>query len=129
MYNINNPSDNFKFFYSAFSPDKYGGSMGRAAEQAVVIYDVLSMEEKEFITEWFLKLFAQESDYYGIPYLQVVEKTKDKRFVPYIKAYYKRLQKRHNKDVEATINGHLVRAKSDFDKELMMCKYVIKKLK
>ncbi|MBQ8731702.1 MAG: hypothetical protein IJY82_02600 [Oscillospiraceae bacterium] len=122
-------SKEFKGFYDAFSSETYGISMGRAAEHAAVDFDNLSDEEKALINEWFLELFAEEKDYYGIPYLWVVEKLKDIRFVPLVKGYYKRLKKRHNKVVETNINGKIIRARSNFTSELDLCKKVIKALK
>ena len=122
-------SKEFKGFYDAFSSETYGISMGRAAEHAAVDFDNLSDEEKALINEWFLELFAEEKDYYGIPYFWVVEKLKDIRFVPLVKGYYKRLKKRHNKVVETNINGKIIRARSNFTSELDLCKKVIKVLK
>ena len=122
-------SKEFKIFYYAFSPETYGISMGRAAEHAAVDFDNLSDEEKTLIDEWFLELFEEEKDYYGIPYLWVVEKLEDVRFIPLIKNYYKRLKKRHKKIVETNIDGKTIRARSDFTSELVLCKKVIKALK
>ena len=122
-------SNEFKNFYDAFSPETYGISMGRAAEHAAVDFDTLSDKEKVLINEWFLELFGEEKDYYGIPYLWVVEKLKDVRFIPLIKNYYKRLKKRHKKIVETNIDGKTIRARSDFTSELVLCKKVIKALK
>ena len=65
-------SKEFKVFYDAFSPKTYAISMGRAAEHAAVDFDNLSEEEKSLINEWFIELFDEEKDYYGIPYLWVV---------------------------------------------------------
>jgi len=128
-FNFDVLSEEFKVFYNAFSPDTYGISMGRAAEQAAVDFDNLSDQEKLLITEWFLELFNEDKDYYGIPYLWVVEKTGDKRFIPLIKRYYKRLKKRHNKVVETNINGITFKARSNFKSVLVLCKKVIKALK
>jgi len=122
-------SREFKIFYDAFSPDTYGTSMGRAAEHAAIDFDNLSDKEKSLINEWFLELFGEEKDYYGIPYLWVVEKLNDMRFIPLVKSYYKRLKKRHNKIVEATIDGKTIKARSNFTNELVLCKKVIKTLK
>jgi len=122
-------SNEFKKFYDAFSPETYGISMGRAAEHAAVDFDTLSDKEKVLINEWFLELFGEEKDYYGIPYLWVVEKLNDMRFIPLVKSYYKRLKKRHNKIVEATIDGKTIKARSNFTNELVLCKKVIKTLK
>ncbi len=122
-------SKEFRMFYEAFSPDTYGVSMGRAAEHVAVDFDNLSDEEKELINEWFLELFGEEKEYYGIPYLWVVEKLNDKRFIPLVKGYYKRLKKRHNKIVETNIRGKTIRARSNFTSELVMCKKVLKALK
>ena len=122
-------SEKFKVFYDAFSPETYGISMGRAAEHAAVDFDNLSGEEKALINEWFLELFDEEKDYYGVPYLWVVEKLNDIRFIPLVKSYYKRLKKRHNKILETTIGGKTFRARSNFTSELVLCKKVIKALK
>ena len=122
-------SKEFKIFYDAFSPKTYGISMGRAAEHAAVDFDNLSDEEKTLIDEWFLELFEEEKDYYGIPYLWVVEKLGDIRFIPLVKSYYKRLKKRHNKIVETNIDGKIIKARSNFTSELVLCKKVIKALK
>ncbi len=122
-------SKEFKIFYDAFFPETYGDSMGRAAEHAAVDFDNLSDKEKSLINKWFLELFSEEKDYYGIPYLWVVEKLKDVRFIPLIKKYYKRLKKRHKKIVETNIDGKTIRARSNFTSELVLCKKVIKSLK
>lgn len=122
-------SKDFKVFYDAFSPETYGISMGRSAEYAAIEFDNLSNEEKILINEWFLELFAEEKDYYGIPYFWVVEKLNDMRFIPLVKDYYKRLKKRHNKIVETNIDGKIIRARSNFTSELDLCKKVIKSLK
>ncbi len=122
-------SKEFKIFYDAFSPETYGISMGRAAEHAAVDFDNLSNKEKSLINEWFLELFAEEKDYYGIPYLWVVEKLEDVRFIPLIKNYYKRLKKRHKKIIETNIDGKIISARSNFTSELVLCKKVIKALK
>lgn len=122
-------SKEFKIFYDAFSPETYGISMGRSAEYAAIEFDNLSNEEKSLIDEWFLELFEEEKDYYGIPYLWVIEKLKDVRFIPLIKNYYKRLKKRHKKIVETNIDGKTIRARSNFTSELVLCKKVIKELK
>ena len=121
-------SKEFKIFYDAFSPETYGNSMGRAAEHAAVDFDNLSDKEKSLIDEWFLELFEQEKDYYGISYLWVIEKLKDVRFIPLIKNYYKRLKKRHKKIVETNIDDKTIRARSNFTSELVLCKKVIKTL-
>lgn len=128
IFNFDVLSKEFKEFYDAFSPETYGISMGRAAEHAAVDFDNLSDEEKTLINEWFLELFAEEKDYYGIPYLWVVEKLNDIRFVPLVKGYYKRLKKRHNKLVETNIDGKFIRARSNFTSELALCRKVIKAL-
>lgn len=122
-------SKEFKIFYDAFSPETYGISMGRAAEYAAIEFDNLSDKEKSLIDEWFLELFKEEKDYYGIPYLWVIEKLRDVRFIPLIKNYYKRLKKRHKKIVETNIDGKTIRARSNFTSELVLCKKVIKTLK
>lgn len=122
-------SKDFKVFYDAFSPETYGISMGRSAENAAIEFDNLSDEEKILVNEWFLELFAEEKDYYGIPYFWVVEKLNDMRFIPLVKDYYKRLKKRHNKIVETNIDGKIIRARSNFTSELDLCKKVIKSLK
>ena len=122
-------SKEFKMFYEAFSPETYGVSMGRAAEYAAIEFDSLSNEEKTLVNEWFLELFAEEKDYYGIPYFWVIEKLNDTRFIPLIKSYYKRLKKRHNKIVETNIDGKIIRARANFTSELVLCKKVIKALK
>lgn len=122
-------SKDFKVFYDAFSPETYSVSMGRSAENAAIEFDNLSNEEKILINEWFLELFAEEKDYYGIPYFWVVEKLNDMRFIPLVKDYYKRLKKRHNKIVETNIDGKIIRARSNFTSELDLCKKVIKSLK
>ncbi len=122
-------SKEFKIFYDAFSPETYSVSMGRAAEYAAIEFDNLSDEEKTLIDEWFLELFEEGKDYYGIPYLWVVEKLEDVRFIPLIKNYYKRLKKRHKKNVETNIDGKTIRARSNFTSELVLCKKVIKVLK
>lgn len=128
-FDFNVLSKEFKIFYDAFSPETYGVSMGRAAEHAAVEFDNLSDEEKSLINEWFLELFGEEKDYYGIPYLWVVEKLEDVRFIPLIKNCYKRLKKRHKKIVETNIDGKIIRARSNFTSELVLCKKVIKALK
>ncbi len=128
-FNFDTFSKEFKIFYDAFSPETYGVSMGRAAEDAAIEFDNLSDEEKILIDEWFLDLFEQEKDYYGIPYLWVVEKLEDVRFIPLIKNYYKRLKKRHKKIVETSIDGKIIKARSNFTSELVLCKKVIKALK
>ena len=122
-------SNEFKNFYDAFSPETYGISMGRAAEHAAVDFDTLSDKEKVLINEWFLELFGEEKDYYGIPYFGIVEKLNDMRFIPLIKIYYKRLKKRHNKIIETNIGGKTIKARSNFTSELVLCKRVIKSLK
>ena len=122
-------SKEFKIFYDAFSPETYGISMGRSAEYAAIEFDNLSNEEKSLIDEWFLELFEEEKDYYGIPYFGIVEKLNDMRFIPLIKIYYKRLKKRHNKIVETNIGGKTIKARSNFTSELVLCKRVIKSLK
>ena len=122
-------SKEFKVFYDAFSPKTYGISMGRAAEHAAVDFDNLSEEEKSLINEWFIELFEEEKDYYGIPYLWVVEKLNDIRFIPLVKGYYKRFKKQHNKIFETTIDGKIIRARSNFTSDLVLCKNVIKALK
>ena len=122
-------SKEFKVFYDAFSPETYGISMGRSAEYAAVEFDNLSNQEKALINEWFLELFSEERDYYGIPYFWVVEKLNDIRFIPLIKGYYKRLKKRHNKTVETNINGKIIKGRSNFKSELDLCKKVVKSLK
>ena len=128
-FNFDTFSKEFKIFYDAFSPETYGVSMGRAAEDAAIEFDNLSDEEKILIDEWFLDLFGEEKDYYGIPYLWVVEKLEDVRFIPLIKNYYKRLKKRHKKIVETNIDGKIIKARSNFTSELVLCKKVIKALK
>ncbi len=122
-------SKEFKFFYNAFSPETYGVSMGRAADHAAVDFDNLSDKEKTLINEWFLELFSEEKDHYGKQYLWVVEKLKDTRFIPLVKSYYKRLKKRHNKIVETNIDGNIIRIRSNFTSELVLCKKVLKSLK
>ena len=122
-------SKEFKIFYDAFSPETYGISMGRAAEYAAVDFDNLSDKEKLLINEWFLELFGDEKDYYGIPYLWVVEKLNDIRFLPLVKGYYKRLKKRHNKIIETNIDGKIIKAYANFTSELTLCRKVIKALK
>lgn len=128
-FDFNALSKEFKIFYDAFSPETYGVSMGRAAEHAAIEFDNLSNEEKTLVNEWFLELFAEEKDYYGIPYFWVIEKLNDTRFIPLIKSYYKRLKKRHNKIVETNVNGKIIRARANFTSELVLCKKVIKVLK
>ncbi len=122
-------SKEFKNFYDSFSPETYGISMGRSAEYAAIEFDNLSDKEKLLIDEWFLELFEEEKDYYGIPYLLVVEKLNDIRFIPLVKNYYKRLKKRHHKIVETNIDGKTITARSNFTSELVLCKKVIKALK
>ncbi len=122
-------SKDFKFFYDAFSPETYGISMGRAADHAAVDFDNLCDKEKLLINEWFLELFEEEKDYYGIQYLWVVEKLDDMRFIPLVKSYYKRLKKRHNKIVETNIDGKTIKARPNFTSQLVLCKKVIKALK
>ena len=122
-------SKEFKIFYDAFSPETYGISMGRSAEYAAIEFDNLSDEEKSLIDEWFLELFEEEKNYYGIPYLWVVEKLEDVRFLPSIKKYYKRLKKRHKKIVETSTDDKIIKVRSNFTSELVLCKKVIKALK
>ncbi len=129
IFNFDLLSKEFKMFYEAFSPETYGISMGRAAEHAAIEFDNLSNEEKTLVNEWFLELFAEEKDYYGIPYFWVIEKLNDTRFIPLIKSYYKKLKKRHNKIVETNIDGKIIRARANFTSELVLCKKVIKALK
>ena len=129
IFDFDDLSKDFKVFYDAFSPETYGISMGRSAENAAIEFDNLSDEEKILINEWFLELFAEKKDYYGIPYFWVVEKLNDMRFIPLVKDYYKRLKKRHNKIVETNIDGKIIRARSNFTSELDLCKKVIKTLK
>ena len=103
--------------------------MGRAAEHAAIEFDSLSDKEKSLINEWFIELFEQKKEYYGIPYFWVIEKINDLRFVPLVKDYYKRLKKRHNKIFETNIDGKVIRGRSNFKSELTLCKNVIKSLK
>ena len=128
-FDFGNLSNEFKAFYDAFSPETYGASMGRAAEHAAIEFDSLSDKEKSLINEWFIELFEQKKEYYGIPYFWVIEKINDLRFVPLVKDYYKRLKKRHNKIFETTIDGKVIRGRSNFKSELTLCKNVIKSLK
>ncbi len=128
-FDFNALSKEFKTFYDAFSPQTYGASMGRAAEQLAYEVDNFSDDEKALINAWFLELFREENDYYGTPYLWVVEKLNDARFIPLIKNYYKRLKKRHRKIVVTTIDGITIKARSDFTRDLVLCKKVIKALK
>lgn len=129
IFDFNHLSKEFKMFYDAFSSETYGISMGRAAEYAAIEFDNLSNEEKTLVNEWFLELFVEEKDYYGIPYFWVIEKLNDTRFIPLIKSYYKRLKKRHNKIVETNIDGKIIRARANFTSELVLCKKVVKALK
>lgn len=129
MFAFDSLSKEFKKFYDAFSPETYGISMGRSAEHAVIDFDNLSDKEKALINEWLLELFAKEKDYYGIPYLLVVEKLEDVRFLPSIKNYYKRLKKRHKKIVETSTDDKIIKVRSNFTSELVLCKKVIKALK
>lgn len=129
IFDFDTFSKEFKIFYTAFSPETYGDSMGRAAEHAAIEFDNLSDEEKSLIDEWFLELFEEEKDYYGIPYFLVVEKLNDVRFIPLVKNYYEKIKKRHNKIVETNIDGKIIKARSNFTSELAICKKVIKALK
>lgn len=123
-------SENFKKFYDAFSPEAYERSMGRSAEYySVLEFSNLTDEEKSLISEWFLELFQEEKDYYGSPYLWVVENLNDTRFIPLIQSYYKRLKKRHKKVLPIRIEGNVLKIRSDFTIELNECRKVIKTLK
>lgn len=128
-FDFDSLSKEFKTFYEAFAPETYGASMGRAAEHAVVDFDALSDKEKALVNEWFLELFGEEKEYYGIPYLQVVEKLRDARFLPLIKSYYKRLNMRHSKIATTYLHGQVFRARSNFSSDLALCKKIIKELK
>lgn len=127
--NLKERSEEFQFFYEAFSPETYGRSMGRAADVASVEFVKLSAEEKQVATEWFLQLFQECRDYYGLNYFRVVEQMGDKRFIPLLKAYYKRLKKRHRKTVFDYLNGHKICVRTNFCTELQTCKRVIRGLK
>ncbi|HZJ75673.1 MAG TPA: hypothetical protein VFD25_03705 [Clostridia bacterium] len=110
--------------------------MGRAAEHAAVDFQKLNPNEQHIGIEWFLELFKQQKDYYAIPYLQVVEYSRDNRFLPYLKSYYKTLKKRSRKYIIHRVDSGMVgvpaaqiRIKPNFKSELSYCKKVINFLK
>ena len=134
--NLQNRSKEFVSIYEAFSFSTYRRSMGRAAEEAVYYFEKLNLDERCIIIEWFLELFAEQKDYYAIPYLQVVEYSRDIRFLPYLKNYYKMLKKRsrqytiYRADSEMVgVPAAVIRIKPNFKSELSYCKKVIKLLK
>lgn len=122
-------SKEFQFFYEAFAFETYGKSMGRAAEHAVADFSKLSAEEQKIGIDWFLYLFSQNKEYYGIPYIWVIRYSKDPRFIPLLKAYYKRLKARNHKRATTYIENRPFTMMSNFDTELKLCKATIKELK
>ena len=95
--NLQERSKEFIRFYNAFAFKTHGISMGIAAERAAVALKTLSKEEQQIVIEWFLELFKKQRGYYANAYLQVVEYSKDIRFLPYLQNYYKELKKRNRK--------------------------------
>ena len=89
-------SASFAEFYRAFAPETYGESMGRAAVQAVYLYDDLADDEKAAAIEWFLELFASENAYWGLQYFDVIDKMNDARFLPLLEIYDRQLKTRRH---------------------------------
>ena len=129
VFDFDNLSDDFRFFYKAFSPVTYGNSMGRAAEAAAINFEKLSNKEQKLATDWFIELFEQESDYYGPPYLWAAEKMNDIRFIPLLKNYYKKLKSRHKRIAQSAFQGEIIKICPNFSSELKLCKRVIKSIK
>ncbi len=119
----------FKEFYEAFSPLTYGRSMGRAADQAAYMYDDFSDDEKALVNEWFLELLQQDTSYWGIQYLWVIEKTNDPRFVPLLEQYCRRLKEQQKQPIKTELNGEIVTMRPNYRSEIQLCKNVIRALK
>ena len=117
-------SDKLINFLGAFTPETYG----RSSSRATVEYEKLSPREKEMVTAWFIELFEQEKDYYDNAYLLVAEKTGDKRFIPLIRAYEKRLKKQRNKPTDITQNGKTLTVRPQYTAELALCAQVLQTL-
>lgn len=128
-FDFNTFSKEFEFFHYAFAFETYGKSMGRAAQYASADFKKLSPEEQTLATEWFLELFSQPKELYGAEYFEVVEQMQDKRFIPLIKDYYKRLKKRNHKMVSIVLDGHTYTRKRIYTSELKRCKTTIRALK
>lgn len=128
-FDLRNASSDFKTFYEAFSPETYGVSTGRAAEHVAIDFDRLPAHKRQMISDWFFELFAQQKEYYGMPYLRVVEKIDDSRFLPYIKIYLKKLRSKHHKKAKSILKGKCIESRSDFTSEIRACKKLIRKLK
>ena len=123
----------FRFFHEAFAFETFGKSMGRAAQVAAVEFKNLSPKEQNLGIDWLWELISQNPQkYYDSSYLKVIAYAKDRRFLPFLEAYSKRLEKQNHQFVTNWIDkdeNRSITVRTDYDEDLKICREAIQELK